>query len=278
MGGAIGLLLGGALTELLDWRWCLYVSVVFARPGGDRGARACCATSPRPNRPRLDVRGALTASTGLFALVFGLSRAETDGWGDPLDVACLVAQRRPARRLRRRSSGGRAAAAAAAGRRRPRPRRLVPRDRHRQRGAVRPLPVPDVLPAGTKGFSAFETGLAFLPMSFSIAPDGRHRHARSVLPRTGPRPLVPAGMLLGALGMLLLTRIGVDTAYAVARPAVADPDRHRLRADARAVVRDRHPRRARRATRRRLGDGQHLAADRRLDRHRAAEHGRRRAA
>ena len=43
MGGAIGLLLGGALTELLDWRWCLYVSVVFALPAA-LVASGCCAT------------------------------------------------------------------------------------------------------------------------------------------------------------------------------------------------------------------------------------------
>jgi sugar phosphate permease len=50
-------------------------------------------------------------------------------------------------------------------------------------------------------------------MSFSIAPTVGIVSTR-VLPRTGPRPLVPAGLLIAALGMVLLTRIGVDTAYA----------------------------------------------------------------
>ena len=90
MGGAIGLLLGGALTELLDWRWCLYVSVFFAVPAAIAATRLLRHV-PTPNRPRLDVRGALTASAGLFALVFGLAQAETDGWGDPTTVAALVA-------------------------------------------------------------------------------------------------------------------------------------------------------------------------------------------
>src|SRR4051794_30913063 len=90
MGGAIGLLLGGALTELLDWRWCLYVSAVFAVPAALIAMRLLRHV-PVPNRPRLDVRGAVVASSGLFALVFGLSRAETDGWGDPLTIACLAA-------------------------------------------------------------------------------------------------------------------------------------------------------------------------------------------
>ena len=105
MGGAIGLLLGGALTEVLDWRWCLYVSVVFAVPAAI-AARGCCTTSPRRDRPRLDVPGALTASGGLFALVFGLSRAETDGWGDAVTRRLAGRRRRAARRRSSRSSAG----------------------------------------------------------------------------------------------------------------------------------------------------------------------------
>ena len=65
----------------------------------------------------------------------------------------------------------------------------------------------------TKGFSAFETGLAFLPMSLSIAPTVGVVTTK-ILPRTGPRPLVPTGMLVGAVGMLLLTRLEPDSAYA----------------------------------------------------------------
>src|SRR3954451_17981899 len=77
MGGAIGLLLGGALTEVLDWRWCLYVSVYFAVPAALAVTRLL-RHAAAPDRPRLDVRGALTASAGLFALVFGLARARTE--------------------------------------------------------------------------------------------------------------------------------------------------------------------------------------------------------
>jgi MFS family permease len=65
----------------------------------------------------------------------------------------------------------------------------------------------------TKGFTPLETGLAFLPLSFSIGPTVGIVSTR-VLPRTGPRPLVPAGMLIAGLGMVLLTRIGIDTGYA----------------------------------------------------------------
>src|SRR5215207_6176673 len=85
MGGAIGLLLGGALTETLDWRWCLYVSILFAVPAAIAGSRLLHHVSA-PARPRLDVPGALAVSAGLFALVFGLARAESDGWGDPVTL------------------------------------------------------------------------------------------------------------------------------------------------------------------------------------------------
>jgi hypothetical protein len=65
----------------------------------------------------------------------------------------------------------------------------------------------------TKGWTALETGLAFMPMNIAIIATATTVSTR-VLARTGPRPLVPAGMLSAALGMVLLTRIGVDTAYA----------------------------------------------------------------
>jgi EmrB/QacA subfamily drug resistance transporter len=212
MGGAIGLLLGGALTEALDWRWCLYVSIVFAVPAALAAGRLLNHV-PADSRPRLDIPGALTASTGLFALVFGLARAESDGWGDPVTIAVLIGsalllaafvalQRRVARPLlplrvvadRNRGASFLAIATASAG--------LF--------GLFLFL---TFYLQDTKGMSALETGLAFLPLSFSIAPTVGIVSTR-VLPRTGPRPLVPLGMATAALGMVLLTRIGVDTAYA----------------------------------------------------------------
>jgi len=212
MGGAIGLLLGGALTEALDWRWCLYVSIAFAIPAAVAGMRLL-RHARVPSRPRLDLPGALTASGGLFALVFGLARGESDGWGDAGTVASLAAsavlltafvalQRRAGEPLlplgviadRNRGASFLAIGAASAG--------LF--------GLFLFL---TFYLQNTKDMSALETGLAFLPLSFSIAPTVAIVSTR-VLPRTGPRPLVPAGLAIAALGMVLLTRIGVDTAYA----------------------------------------------------------------
>ena len=118
MGGAIGLLLGGVLTEVLDWRWCLYVSIVFAVPAAIAGVRLLHHV-PAPTRPRLDIPGTLSASTGLFALVFGLARAESDGWGDPVTVGLPDRQRRPPGGVRRHTAARRRPAATAAGRHRP---------------------------------------------------------------------------------------------------------------------------------------------------------------
>jgi EmrB/QacA subfamily drug resistance transporter len=210
-GGAIGLLLGGALTEVLDWRWCLYVSIAFAVPAAIAGTRLLHHV-PAPARPRLDLPGALTASSGLFALVFGLARAESDGWSDPITVGLLIGsavllvafvalQRRvaqpllPLRVVTDRDRGGSFLAIATA-----------------SAGLFGLFLFLTFYLQDTKGFTALETGLAFLPLSFSIGPTVGIVSTR-VLPRTGPRPLVAAGMAIAALGMVLLTRIGVDTAY-----------------------------------------------------------------
>ena len=211
-GGAIGLLLGGALTEVLDWRWCLYVSIAFAVPAAIAGTRLLHHVRA-PARQRLDLPGALTASSGLFALVFGLARAESDGWSDPITVGLLIGsaallgafvalQRRVAQPLlplhvvTDRDRGGSFLAIATA-----------------SAGLFGLFLFLTFYLQDTKGFTALETGLAFLPLSFTIGPTVGIVSTR-VLPRTGPRPLVPAGMAIAALGMVLLTRIGVDTAYA----------------------------------------------------------------
>jgi sugar phosphate permease len=65
----------------------------------------------------------------------------------------------------------------------------------------------------TKGMSPLETGLAFLPLSATIMVTAT-TVSTFVLARTGPRPLIPTGMVSAAAGLLLLTRLGVDTAYA----------------------------------------------------------------
>src|SRR6185436_4165883 len=78
-GAAIGLLLGGLLTEYASWRWCLYVNLLFAIPAAFAAFSLLQNVVPAV-RPRLDVPGTITATTGLFALVYGFSHAETTSW------------------------------------------------------------------------------------------------------------------------------------------------------------------------------------------------------
>ena len=269
-GGAFGLLLGGFLTEVLDWRWCLYVSILFAVPAAIGGLRLLHHV-PAQSRPRLDIPGTLLASSGLFALVFGMSRAESEGWTDPVTLAFLGAsavllvgfvllQRRvanpllPLRVVTDRNRGGSYIAIATAG-----------------AGIFGVFLFLTFYLQNTMGMTALETGLAFLPMNVAIIFTATLVNTK-LLARTGPRPLIPTGMLVAALGMAAAHRHRRRHVVRLARPAVADPDRHRLRPRRRTVVRHRHPRRPARGQRRRLGDGEHVAAGRRLDRHRSAQH------
>src|ERR1700760_1446165 len=89
-GGAIGLLLGGVLTEYLSWRWCLYVNVLFAAIAL-AGAIPLIGNQPRNPGARLDVPGSLLAAGGLAGIVYGFSQAATSGWGGASTVGPIVA-------------------------------------------------------------------------------------------------------------------------------------------------------------------------------------------
>jgi EmrB/QacA subfamily drug resistance transporter len=210
-GSAVGLLLGGFLTEVLDWRWCLYVAILFAVPAAIAAARLLHHV-PAPNRPRLDIVGTILASSGLFALVYGVSQAESNGWGDAVTLGFLGAavvlligfvavERRvanpllPLRVVTDRDRGGAFLAIAIAG-----------------AGVFGAFLFLTFYLQTIKNLTALETGLAFLPMTFAIVITAAVVNTR-LLARTGPRPLIPTGMVLAALGMVLLTGIGVDTAY-----------------------------------------------------------------
>ena len=226
-GGAIGLLLGGALTEVLDWRWCLYVSIAFAVPAAIAGTRILHHV-PATSRSRLDVPGTLTASSGLFALVFGLARAASDGWGDPVTVGFLIGSAvllAAFVALQRRVA---TPAATAAGGHRPRPRRLLPRDRSGQRRSLRPLPVPHLLPAGHQGLHGARDRTR---VSATELLDRAHRRDREHAP-AGPHRPAPARPGRDAHRR---PRHGAPDAHRHrhgirhARPPIVDPDRGRLR-------------------------------------------------
>jgi EmrB/QacA subfamily drug resistance transporter len=212
-GGAIGLLLGGFLTEQFDWRWNLYINVVIAAiaaVGTVLFVRHVARTGPRP---KLDLPGTVLVSGALFLLVYGFSNAETEGWDSPytwgmlaasavLLVAFVLWQRRAAHPLL--------------------PLSIV---LDRNRGAA----YSSVLIAGagmfgiflfvtyylqtSLGYSPMQTGFSFLPM-IAMLVLAAQLSTNIFAPRFGPKVVVPFGMLVAATGMVLLTRLDEQSAYA----------------------------------------------------------------
>ncbi|MFC4042525.1 DHA2 family efflux MFS transporter permease subunit [Dactylosporangium siamense] len=211
-GGAVGLLLGGVLTEYASWRWCLYVNLVIAAVAVAGGLLKLRDEPARPGG-RIDVPGAVTAVVGLVALVYGLGNAESDGWSDPMTLAPIAVgvlvllafvaiERRvahpllPMRVVLDRNRGGSYAAVGIAG-----------------AGMFGIFLFLTYYMTGVLGFTPIQTGCAFLPMLAAIMLSATT--AGSVLtPRVGPRPLVPLGALIAAGGMVLMTRLDLDSTYA----------------------------------------------------------------
>jgi len=211
-GGAVGLLLGGVLTEYLSWRWCLYVNLAFAIPAA-AAALALLHDAARAGRAHIDVPGTLTATGGLFALVYGFAQAETHGWGTASTLGFLA--------------GGVALLAAFVAIERGAANPLLPLrvvlDRNRGGSYL----ATGIAGAGmfgvflfltyylqqTLGYSPIQTGFAFLPMLGALVLTATMSTAM-LLPRVGPRPLVSLGMLLAASGMALLAQLAVDSTYA----------------------------------------------------------------
>ena len=211
-GGAVGLLLGGALTEYLSWRWALYINLFFAGVAFAGGA-ALLTRQPSPARPRLDVPGALAVSGAVFCIVYGFSNAATHNWHTPSTYGFLIV-----------------GAALLVGfwlwqLRAPNPL-LPPRialDRNRGGAYLSMLIASSAMFAmflfltyylqQTLGYTPVVTGVAILPFAVGIAASANMANI-VLMPRFGPKPLVPAGMLVGAAAMAWLTRIGPGTSYA----------------------------------------------------------------
>jgi MFS family permease len=89
-GGAVGLLLGGALTEYLSWRWTLYVNLIFAAVAFAGGA-LLLQRQPSGAKPRLDIPGVLLVSGAVFCLVYGFSNAAAHSWDAPSTYGFIAA-------------------------------------------------------------------------------------------------------------------------------------------------------------------------------------------
>jgi EmrB/QacA subfamily drug resistance transporter len=211
-GSAVGLLLGGILTEWLSWRWCLFVNLLFAIPTALAAFRLL-VNEVHANRPRLDLPGTVTASLGLFAIVYGFSNSERESWGAPMTIGMLAAgvallalfvviESRASHPLL--------------------PMRVIT-DRTRA-GSYLAIGLSAVSLFGvflfltfymqqTKGYSPIRTGLAFLPLTAVIVVTATSVNTY-FLPRVGPRPLLTLGMLLGAAAMVWLAQLTPTSSYA----------------------------------------------------------------
>jgi MFS family permease len=89
-GGALGLLLGGVLTQGLSWRWCLYVNLIIAAIAFV-GGLVFLRDGDRPERVRPDIAGTVTVVLGLIGIVYGLGTAETHGWNDIQTIGPVIA-------------------------------------------------------------------------------------------------------------------------------------------------------------------------------------------
>src|ERR1700733_429362 len=212
-GGAVGLLLGGVLTEYLSWRWCLYVNVIFSVVAVAAAIRLLSRDQRDPS-VHLDGPGTALVVAGLVAFVYGLSEADTKGWGDPITIGLLVGgvillalfamvERRVAHPLL--------------------PLRII-LDRFRG-GAYLSIGLSAIGLFGvflfltfyleeTLRYSPVVTGLAFLPLIGGLVVSST-TSSQLLMPKFGPRLLITVGLLLAAGGMVILaSQLGVSTNYA----------------------------------------------------------------
>jgi hypothetical protein len=211
-GGAAGLLLGGELTQYLAWRWCLYVNVPIAVIAVAGGWVAPPDLRPA-GRPRLDVPGVLLATGSLAAVVDACTQAGVPRLG-------CAHSGRPLRGGHGRAGAVRGAgvplgrpAAAAAHRGRPQPRWRVPGGGPCGRRHVRHVPALTYYFQVVLRFSPVRAGLAFLPMTAAVVASSAGI-ASPLLPRVPPRALIAPGLLVATAGLVWLTQLHPDSAYA----------------------------------------------------------------
>ncbi|THA33849.1 DHA2 family efflux MFS transporter permease subunit [Streptomyces sp. A1277] len=212
-GGAVGLILGGLLTQTLNWRWTFFVNIPFAVVAAAGAYFVIREPSGSRNRSSLDIPGVVLSALGLVSLVYGFTRAESAGWSDGLTIGTFVASgvlllafvlieskvKSPLLPLR------------------------VVMDRNRG-GVYLSLGLAVIAMFGlflfltyylqvVKGYSPIKTGFAFMPMIAGMITGSTQIGAR-LMTRVPARKLMGPGFLTAAVGMLLLTRLGIDSSYA----------------------------------------------------------------
>lgn len=210
-GGAIGLMLGGALTEYLSWRWCLYVNVPIAVIAVIGGLLMLKKQDRVENPPRLDVPGTVVVVAGLVSFVYGLANAESDGWSSATTLICVtlglvllaafaVIESRvhnpllPLHIIWDRTRGGSFLTVAIIG-----------------LGLFAVFLFLTYYVSLTLGYSPLKTGFAFIPMILGIIATATG--SAGLVARIGPKIPVFAGMLLAAAGLVLFAQLELDSTY-----------------------------------------------------------------
>jgi EmrB/QacA subfamily drug resistance transporter len=210
-GAAIGLIVGGTLTEFFSWRWCLGVNAPIAAIAAILAIKFVHESKAEGDNT-YDIPGVVTATAGLFSLTYGFNEAARKGWSATPTIGFLIAaavllvlfviiERKVANPLM--------------------PLRVIT-DRNRGGSYLGSL----VVGAGlfsmflflglylqvVLGFSPLKSGFAFLPFTAGIIIFAGV--ASQLLPKFGPKPLMVPGLIAAGIGLLLLTRITPETAYA----------------------------------------------------------------
>jgi EmrB/QacA subfamily drug resistance transporter len=209
-GAAIGLILGGTLTEYASWRWCLGVNTPIAivaallaikfvhesKAGGDNS---------------YDIPGVVTATAGLFSLTYGFNEAATKGWSSSTTISFLVAAvvlliifvaieakvsnpLMPLRVVTERNRGGSYLGSLVVG-----------------AGLFSMFLFLGLYLQVILGYTPLRSGFAFLPFTAGIIVFAGI--ASQLLPKFGPRALMVPGLIAAGVGLLLMTRITPDTSY-----------------------------------------------------------------
>jgi len=212
-GGAVGLILGGVLTQYANWRWALFINIFFAIIAAIGAVLFIHERESDRNTNRLDIPGVLLATSGLVSLVYGFTKASTDGWTATVTLGMFVASVVLLAAFVVVESRVKAPLL---------PLRVVA-SRIRS-GVYSSLGLAVIGMFGlflfltyylqeNKGYSPVMTGVAFLPMIVGMITGSTQIGAR-LMNRVPARLLMGPGFIVAAIGMLILTQLTVSTSYA----------------------------------------------------------------
>jgi EmrB/QacA subfamily drug resistance transporter len=210
-GSAVGLILGGVLTQSFSWPWIFFVNVPVGIAGFVLSLRYVPESKDEHAHRSYDIAGAVTVTGGLMALVYAIVRAETHGWASGWTIGFFVA------------SATLLASFIAIELRSPEP--LVRLSIFRVRSLLTANVVMFLVASGlfamfffntlyiqrVLGYRPLKAGLAFLPFTAGIMVSAGL--ASNLATRVGVRRIATVGMVLTIAGMLLLTRIPVNGSY-----------------------------------------------------------------